>query len=123
MRRARFLFSALLALALPALGGCSLLGHSSPGETVTLEINNNLAVPMPVSIYAYSDVGSRQLIGAIEPDREAVLRFHAPHITGSYRFVAQVQRNAQLVSTYITLNGGETVSWELRNNILRLEQQ
>ena len=123
MRHARFFILALLALALPALGGCSLFGKSSTGETVTLEINNNLAVPMPVSIYVYSDVGARQLIGAIPPDREAVLRFHAAHITGSYRFVAQVQRNAQLVSTPISLNGGETVSWELRNNIIRLEQQ
>jgi hypothetical protein len=123
MRHARFLVSALLALALPALGGCSLFGRSTLGETVTLEVNNNLALPMPVSIYVYSDVGSRQLIGAIEPDREAVLHFHAAHITGSYRFMAQVQRNAQLFSTPISLNGGETVSWELRNNIIRLEQQ
>jgi hypothetical protein len=122
MRRARFFVSTLAVLALPLLGACALLGRGSPGETVTLEINNNLAVPMPITVYAYSDVGARQLVGSVPPDREAVLRFHAPHITGDYRFVAQVQRNAQLVSNPINLNGGETVSWELRNNIIRLER-
>jgi hypothetical protein len=118
MRRVRFLSIALLVLALPLLGACSLLGRGSPGETVTLEINNNLAVPAALSVYAYSDVGSRQLIGSVSPDRQAVLRFHAAHITGNYRFVAVVRRGSQLVSNPVSLNGGETVTWELRNNVL-----
>jgi hypothetical protein len=122
MRRARLLSIALLVLALPALGGCALFRHSSPGETVTLEIDNNLVVPAPVTVYAYSDVGSRQLVGSILPDRQAVLRFHAGHIMGSYRFVAVVTRGAQLVSTPVSLNGGETVSWDLRNNLLVVVQ-
>ncbi|HSU17195.1 hypothetical protein [Longimicrobium sp.] len=115
MRRARFL-SALPAVAV--LGACSLFGRGVPGETVTLEINNNLALPAPVTVYAYSDVGSRQLVGSLVPDKQAVLRFHSAHITGSYRFVAVVRRGAQLVSNSVSLTGGETVTWELRNNVL-----
>lgn len=116
MRRARSIFIALLVL--PVLGACSLLRQKSPGETVTLEINNNLAIPQALTVYAYSDVGSRQLIGSVSPDRQAVLRFHAAYITGSYRFVAVVRRGSQLVSNSVSLNGGETVTWELRNNVL-----
>ncbi|HEX8242884.1 MAG TPA: hypothetical protein VF541_05300 [Longimicrobium sp.] len=118
MRRARSISIALLLLALPVLGACSLLRHNGPGETVTLEINNNLAIPAALTVYAYSDVGSRQLIGSVSPDRQAVLRFHAGNITGSYRFVAVVRRGSQLVSNPVSLNGGETVTWELRNNVL-----
>ena len=117
MRRA-FLSLALVLLALPALGGCSLMRRGSVGEVVTLEVNNNLAVPQPITVYAYSDVGARQLVGSVSPDRQAVLRFRSAHITGNYRFVAMVRRNAQLVSTPVNLNGGETVTWELRNNTL-----
>jgi FtsP/CotA-like multicopper oxidase with cupredoxin domain len=119
MRRARFL-SILLCAAV--LGACSLLGRSTPGETVTLEVDNNLSVPTGVTVYAYSDVGSRQLIGNVLPGRQTVLHFHAGHITGSYRFVAVAAREAQLVSNPISLNGGETVSWELRNNTLLVAQ-
>jgi hypothetical protein len=115
MRRARFL-TALLAAAV--LGACSLFGRGAPGESVTIEVNNNLALPTPVTVYAYSDVGSRQLIGSLVPEKTAVLHFNSAHITGSYRFVAVVRRGAQIVSTPVSLTGGETLTWELRNNVL-----
>jgi hypothetical protein len=115
MRRARFL-TALLAAAV--LGACSLFGRATPGETVTLEVNNNLALPEPVTVYAWSDVGARQMVGSLVPDKTTVLHFHSGHITGSYRFVAVVDRGRQIVSSSVALTGGETLTWELRNNAL-----
>jgi hypothetical protein len=115
MRRARFL-TALLAATV--LGACSLFGRSTPGETVTLEVTNNLALPEPVTVYAWSDVGARQLVGSLVPDKMTVLHFRSGHITGSYRFVAVVDRGRQIVSSSVALTGGETLTWELRNNVL-----
>ncbi|HEX8904745.1 MAG TPA: hypothetical protein VF771_07890 [Longimicrobiaceae bacterium] len=116
MRRVRSISTSIAVLAL--LGACSLFRHSTAGETVTLEINNNLPVPQPLTIYAYSDVGARQLVGSIVPDKVSVLRFHASNITGNYRFVGVLGRGAQIVSNFVALSGGETLTWELRNNIL-----
>ena len=60
MRRAGF--ALLVALAVPLLQGCSVLGKSTRGETVNVEVNNNLQLPTAITIYAWSDVGSRQLL-------------------------------------------------------------
>ena len=121
MRRARSLALLLFALALPLLPGCSLFRNSSRGETVEVEVNNDLPLRTPLTIYVLSDVGNRQLIGSVTPGSTSRLRFRAATITGNYRFVARVSSQTQgdyLVSNAVALTGGETVSWEIRNNVL-----
>jgi hypothetical protein len=121
MRRARSVTLLLFALALPLLHGCSLFRNSSRGEMVEVEVNNDLPVRTPLTIYILSDVGNRQLIGSVAPGSTSRLRFRATTITGNYRFVARVSSQTQgdyLVSNSVALTGGETVSWEIRNNVL-----
>jgi hypothetical protein len=121
MRRARFLTVALLALALPLLPACSAFRHSTRGEMVDVEVNNNLAVPTPLTIYIVSDVGNRQLLGSVNAQSTGRLSYRAAQITGNYRLVARVASQTQgdyLVSTAVALTGGETLTWETRNNVL-----
>ncbi|HEV7586961.1 MAG TPA: hypothetical protein VGO40_02430 [Longimicrobium sp.] len=121
MRRARSLALLLLALAVPLLHGCSLFRNSTRGETVEVEVNNDLPLRTPLTIYVLSDVGNRQLLGSVAPGSTSRLRFRAAAITGNYRFVARVASQTQgdyLVSNPVALTGGETVSWEIRNNVL-----
>jgi hypothetical protein len=121
MRRARSLALLLFALALPLLPGCSLFRNSTRGETVEVEVNNDLPLRTPLTIYVLSDVGNRQMIGSVTPGSTSRLRFRAATITGNYRFVARVSSQTQgdyLVSNAVALTGGETVSWEILNNVL-----
>jgi len=121
MRRARSLTVVLFALVLPLLHGCSAMRHSSRGETVEVEVNNNLPIRTPITVYAVSDLGNRQLIGNVSPGSTSRLRFRAAQITGNYRLVARVASQTQgdyLVSNPVALTGGETVTWEVRNNVV-----
>jgi hypothetical protein len=121
MPRARSLALLLFALALPLLHGCSLFRNSSRGEVVEVEVNNNLPLRTALTIYAVSDVGNRQLIGSVTPGSTSRLRFRATTITGNYRFVARESSQTHgdyLVSNAVALTGGETVSWEIRNNVV-----
>lgn len=119
MRRAGF--ALLMALAIPLLQGCSLLGKSTRGEVVNVEVNNNLQLRTAITVYALSDVGSRQLLGNVSPGSQATLRFHAAQITGNYRLVARVASQTQgdyLVSNPVALLGGETITWDVRTNVV-----
>ena len=121
MRRARSLTLVLFALALPLLPGCSAIRHSSRGEFVDVEVNNNLPLRTALTIYSVSDVGNRQLLGSVNPGSVSRLRFRAAQITGNYRFVARESSQTQgdyLVSNPVSLTGGETVMWEIRNNVI-----
>jgi len=117
MRRALL----LLALVLPLLHGCSLFRQNTRGEVVNVEVENDLAIPTPITIYVVSDVGSRQMIGTVSPGRTVRLSYRAAQVTGSYRLVATVASQTQgdyLVSNAVALTGGETVTWTIRNNVL-----
>lgn len=118
MRRAQVLRVAALVLALPLLAGCFGGRRGSPKrEEAVLVVRNNLPLPQQATVYVVSELGERQLLGSIVPRESAALRFRAPSISGSYRFVARVRRGAEIVSQRLALNGGETVDWELNNNI------
>ena len=118
MRRARFALAVLFALVLP-LQGCSLFRNSNHAEGVDVVVDNNLSIPTPLTIYVVSDIGARQLVGTVSPGRRAALHFRAATITGNYRLVARVSsqtRGDYLTSNSVALTGGETVTWEIRNN-------
>ena len=114
-------FALVAALAIPLLQGCSALGKSTRGEVVNVEVNNNLQIATPITVYAWSDVGSRQLLGNVLPGSRATLRFRAAHITGNYRLVANVASQTQgdyQVSNPVALVGGETITWDVRSNVV-----
>lgn len=118
MRRARVLRAAALALALPLLAGCfGGRRGSDRREEATVVVRNNLAIPSPATVYVVSAQGERHLLGSVTPRENASLRFRAPSISGSYRFVARLRRGSEIVSQPLALSGGETVDWELNNNI------
>lgn len=117
MRRVRSLAAVLLTLAMPVLSACSMMGKASRGEEVTVVVENNLRLPSPVTVWVYSDVGDRRLLGPVNPGRTTPLRFRAGNITGSYRLVAIINRTNSIASQPVSLNGGETVNWQLLNNV------
>jgi hypothetical protein len=123
MRPTRLLALLTLSLATAPLPGCAVMRHSSQAESVDVEIDNNLLVPTPLTIYVYSSAGARQLLGSVNANRQTTLRFRNGAITGSYRFVAREAtqtRGDYLTSPSIELRGGELVTWNLRSNVVLL---
>lgn len=108
----------LLVSALPLLDGCRTLGRGSRAETVLVEVENDLPIPTAFTVYAFSETGSRRLLGSLSPGRPGTLRFTAGDIAGRYRFTAVRQLGSAITSPYIALGGGETVSWDLRANTI-----
>jgi hypothetical protein len=114
----------VLLVALPLLaGGCSVFKASSRGESVLVQVENNLVVPTPISVYVLSAAGDRRLLGTVNAGAHTTLRFRSPVITGNYRFEARVasQRLGDtLQSPLVALSGGETVTWDVRSNVVLL---
>jgi hypothetical protein len=123
MPRVRHTLALLLAL-LPLLsGGCSLFKAQSRGEMVRVQVENNLVVPTPITVYVVSAAGDRTLLGTVTAGSHSTLTFRSPVITGNYRFevrVASQTRGDFLFSPYIALSGGEVVTWDVRANVVLL---
>jgi hypothetical protein len=121
MRRSRTLVLVLLA-ALPLLHGCRTAprGPQRAAETVLVEVDNNVALATAFTIYAFSETGSRRLLGSLSPGRPGTLRLSAADITGRWRFTAVRQMGAAITSPLISVNGGDTVLWNLRANTVVL---
>lgn len=121
MRRAHPLLLILLA-ALPLLSGCRSLGRGPRGELVLVSIENNVVIPTAFTVYAFSDIGTRRLIGSLAPGRGETLRLTATDIVGRYHFTAVRQLGSAITSPDIALQGGETVNWDLRANTIVIER-
>ena len=128
MRRSRRVIALAAALALFPLAACATAGQGEGGrgggESATIVVDNYLAVPGSVTVYAVTEVGSRQLLGSVNPSSRGTLVFRSGDLTGTYRFVARTSQGSEVVSTPVALTGGERVRWDLRNNaVFRLGTQ
>ena len=120
MRRSRTLVLVLLA-ALPLLHGCRTAGRGSQrAETVLIEVENNVPLATAFTVYAFSETGTRRLLGSLSPGRPATLRLTSADITGRWRFTAVRQLGSAITSPLIAVNGGDTVLWNLRANTVLL---
>ena len=118
MRRFRTLMLGLLAGALPLAQGCRTLGSGARGETVLIEVDNDVPLPTAFTVYAFSETGSRRLVGSLSPGRPGTLRLTGGELSGRYRFTAVRQLGSAITSPPIALQGGETVTWDLRDNVI-----
>lgn len=115
MPRLRVLVLVLLA-ALPLLHGCRTLRGSQRAETVLVEIENEVTLPTAFTVYAFSEAGTRRLIGSLSPGRPGTLRLSSSRLTGRWRFTAVRQLGSPITSPLIAVRDGDTVLWNLRAN-------
>jgi hypothetical protein len=101
------------------LGACASGGGMSGGGqgSVALEVENNLIPPTSLSVYALPEIGSRQLVGIVQPGRTRVLRFDPVGASGQYRFMAETTEGREIVSNPLTISSGATVSWDVNSNL------
>jgi hypothetical protein len=109
---------AALLLLLPLLSGCALLRGSGKFEEATVVVENNLITSSSVTVYLFTALGARTLLGSVPPGSTRSLRYRAPEISGRYRLVARIDREAgtETNSPGFALSSGETLWWDLRRN-------
>ena len=109
-------------LLLVGLGGCAGAGlgaraGTSAGGATMLMVENNLAVPTTLSIYAVPEVGTRIFVGTVTSSANATLRFDPIGAAGRYRLVAETTTGAEIVSNPISFSPGATIRWNLSANL------
>lgn len=113
--------SLVLLAMLTALGGCAsgsgAAGASGQGSTA-LEVRNTLIPPTSVSVYAVPEIGSRRLVGVVQPGATRVLRFDPTTTSGQYNFVAETTSGQELVSNPISFSSGASLRWDLSSNLV-----
>ncbi len=120
MRRLPMLVLVLLA-ALPLLHGCRSVSRGpARTETVLVQVENNVALATGFTIYAFSEAGTRRLLGSLNPGRSGTMRLTSSNLTGRWRFTAVRQLGSPITSPLIPVDGGDTVVWDLRANTLVL---
>lgn len=110
----------VLLAALPLLHGCRTLRGSQRTETVLLEVENDVPLGTAFTVYAFSEAGTRRLIGSLSPGRPATLRLNGAKLTGRWRFNAVRQLGSPITSPLIAVKDGDTVLWNLRANTVVL---
>jgi hypothetical protein len=108
-----------------ALGACASGGATSGGGQggTALEVRNNLIPPTSVSVYADPEIGSRRLVGVVQPGATRVLRFDPTAASGQYNFVAETTSGQELVSNPITFSSGASLRWDLSSNLVTVISQ
>lgn len=110
-----------LAAALLALGCTSATTRNEgPPRPVALEIDNNLALPTDLTIYAITDGGTRRLIGSVPPARNVTFQFTPESYSTQYRLIAKTPLGRQLRSEPFVVGSGMTgqIIWTLVPNII-----
>jgi hypothetical protein len=103
------------------LGGCAGVGAgagdgAASGGGTMLVVENNLAMPSSLTVYAVPEIGTRTLVGTVTSSANATLRFDPIGAGGQYRFVAQTTRGNELISNPVTFSPGATIRWNLAAN-------
>jgi hypothetical protein len=114
--------SAFAAVAIMFAGACAS-GHShrDGGGAVQMivHVNNNLAPPADVTIYAVQQDGIRRLVGNAPPNKDVALRIPGDVLPGTqFRLIADRTGGRALPSQPISAASGVMIDWDLQTNAL-----
>lgn len=114
--------TAVAALAALVMGGCAAnsAGGGGGGEFVRVTVENDGAIPTHARIFLVKEGGEEHMVGTMSTIGTETLTLRAPIIQGSYYLRAAGGTGYALNSRRVTLRGGETITWDMRQNILRL---
>ena len=120
--RHRFPTFAAALLAVTITGACastsedSALGQPAAGEQAyAVQVRNTGGSTIPLDVYLVPQAGHPRLIGRVNPNEVATLRFQEI-AAGPYRFQARTVEGREFSSDTFTLAGTSVVEWNLTNN-------
>lgn len=120
--RHRFPTLAAGLLAVTITGGCAStsedggMGQPAAGEQAyAVQVRNTGGSTIPLDVYLVPLAGQPRLIGRVNPNEVATLRFEEIAV-GPYRFQARTVEGREFSSETFTLAGASVVEWNLTNN-------
>ncbi|HEX6369594.1 MAG TPA: hypothetical protein VF006_11810 [Longimicrobium sp.] len=117
----RTAFAVLAALAVAGCAGNSAGGGDGDGgEFLRVTVENDGAIPTQVRVYLVPGAGQETMLGSMSTLGTETLTARMPMIEGSYRLRAEGGTGYSLTSPRVSLRGNETITWDMRQNIVRL---
>jgi uncharacterized lipoprotein len=95
-------------------------GEGASGEFLRVQVLNDGTIPTQIRVYLVPGTGQEAMLGSMSTLGTETLSTTLPMIEGSYRLRAEGGTGYSLVSPRVSLRGNETISWDLRQNIVRL---
>lgn len=113
------------AIALVALAACAgnPRGEGAGGDgggSLRVVVQNDGTIPAQVRVYLVPSGGAEITLGSLSTLGTETLSTSAPLVRGSYVLRAVGGTNYQLTSPPVQLRGNETITWDMRRNIVRL---
>jgi hypothetical protein len=113
--------TAVAALAVLTMAGCATKSAGAGGgEFLRVTVENDGTIPTHVRVFLVRQGGEEMMVGTMSTLGTETLTLNAPIIQGSYYLRAAGGTGYALNSRRVTLRGGETLTWDMRQNILRL---
>jgi len=102
--------------------GTSGAGATEAGESMPSRVKLRVVGDLDpsASVFAAPETGSWLRVGNTDPIRTATVHFNPLGAEFRYRFMAKTTGGAEIVSRPVSVQAGETVAWELRDNVVRV---
>ncbi|HET8657341.1 MAG TPA: hypothetical protein VFL93_17570 [Longimicrobiaceae bacterium] len=113
----------LLVLALVVSGCASARNANNPAQQLQVKVVNNLTPSEDLSIYLQPGLGARRLLGSVGPGQTRTLTTSSTGASGQFVLVARTLSGQSLVSNPIVAGSGQTIVWDLRANVARLDSE
>ncbi|HEU0297814.1 MAG TPA: hypothetical protein VFR37_00125 [Longimicrobium sp.] len=118
----RTAFSVLAALTMVGCAGNTAGngGDGGDGEFLRVTVENDGTIPTQVRVYLVTASGQETQVGTMSTLGTETLTTTLPMISGTYRLRAEGGTGYSLTSPGVTLRGNETITWNMRRNIVQL---
>ena len=123
LRRSELWWTALLIAPLLLLAACATSGAGGgEGNTVAIEVRNDIRPLSAVTVRVGSTNGVRQILGTVPPGGTRTLSFNEQALSGQYRLTAETTDGRTIESRPFTLVVAATVRWSLFSNTVSVIQ-
>jgi hypothetical protein len=116
----RTAFAVLAALTMAGCAGNRGGGDGEAGEFLRVTVENDGTIPTQVRVYLLSSGGQETQVGTMSTLGTETLSTRLGMISGTYRLRAEGGTGYTLTSPGVQLRGNETITWNMRQNIVRL---
>lgn len=112
--------NAIVAVVLLLAAACATQrdAEGDRGRT-TVTVVNDVQPPSAITVWITTDIGTRTLLGHVNPASTGTLSYAPSGAAGQHQLVARTTGGAELVSPPFSLVApGEGVRWDLSSNIV-----
>ncbi|HEX6036867.1 hypothetical protein [Longimicrobium sp.] len=111
----------MIAAMVVALGLAGCFGNRMGGEgnTLTVTVQNDGAIPSQVRVYLVQSAGPEINLGTLPTLGTGTLSTTREFLSGQYRLRAEGGTNAVQFSPVVALAPGDVIIWNLQRNVIQ----